>query len=176
MTEVYSILNQAAPGENTGAIIGFSVFWGAAFIMILIGFLKKLFRGNVILKKIIFDIIAMVMILFFGIVIAAGAWSEKLDYTEYMEAWESGAYSVEIGEPSGVEVNPTEDDDGNTVYEVSFWLNEKHFDSYFAYGGGYFSKSDLKLITGSDIFEVKYIVDESNDNIILSMSVGERTD
>lgn len=176
MTEVYSILNQPTPETNSGILIGFSVFLGAILLILLFNIFKKLITQNVFLGKIVWDIVAMVIVLIFAFACILSIWSEKQSYKEYMEAWESGAYSVEIGEPSGVEVNPTEDDDGNTVYEVSFWLNEKHFDSYFAYGGGYFSKSDLKLITGSDIFEVKYIVDESNDNIILSMSVGEKTD
>lgn len=176
MTEVYSILNQAPPGENNGWIIGLAVFWGAVFLILLFGLVKKLMKPKGSGGKIVGNILAMVFIIVASVVFAISMWGEKLLYDEYMEAWESGAYSVESGEPSRLEIYTSEDGDGNTVYEVSFWVNGKYFDSYYAYGEGNFSRSDVKLIDSSEVFEVKYIVDEFDENVILSLSVGEKTD
>ena len=172
MIEVYSIFNQAAPGSDSGVIIGFAAFWGVVFLILLISFIKKIATGNVRAGRIVGNVLAMVFIIVFFAIIAIGAWSEKQMYNEYMEVWESGSYFVESGEPERLDFYPTEDDDGNTVYGATFWINEKYFDSYHAYGEGYFSKSDLKLIDSSKYFEVKYFVDENNDTIILSLSVS----
>lgn len=117
----------------------------------------------------------MAFIIVICVLFGISVWDDKQTYNEYLEAWDSGAYSVEVGEPGRLEIYPFEDEDGKTVYEISFWINGKYFDSDYAYGECYFSKSDLRLIQSSEIFEVKYIVDEYEDNIILSLSVGEKT-
>ena len=176
MTEVYSILNQPTPDANSGLVIGIWVFWGVVFLILLFSLFKKLTTQNVVLGRIIGNVLGMAFIIVVFIFFGIGIWSEKQTYTECMEAWESGSYYVESGEPGRLEIYPPKDADGNTVYEVSFWINERYFDSYLAYGEGDFSKDDLKLIESSNFFEVKYFVDGSNDNIILSMSVGEKTD
>ena len=172
MTEVYSILSQAAPAANSGAMKGLWIFWGVVFFILFISLIKRVTTGNARLGVIIGNVIAMVFIIVACAIIALGLWAEKQTYAEYTEALESGSYSVESGKPSGLEVYTTENGDGKTVYEISFSVNGKYFDSSLAYGEGHFSKSDIRLITSSDTFEVKYIVDEYDDNIILSMSVS----
>lgn len=175
MTEVYSILNQAAPEADTGFVTGVWVFFGVLFLILCISLLKKVTTNNTSIGRIIGHIFSMAFIIVICVLFGISVWDDKQTYNEYIEAWDSGAYSVEIGEPGRLEIYPFEDEDGKTVYEISFWINGKYFDSDYAYGECYFSKSDLRLIQSSKIFEVKYIVDEYEDNIILSLSVGEKT-
>ena len=173
MIEVYNILNKATPEAGFGMEKGVLIFWGVVFFILLFSLVRKLTTNKVTIGRIVVNVLSMAFIVVICVLFCVSIGLEKETYNEYIEAWESGAYSVEVGDPSRLEVYNSEDEDGKPVYEVSFWINGKYFDSYLAYGEGDFSRSDLRLIQSSEIFEVKYIVDDAGDNIMLSMSVGE---
>ena len=176
MTEVYNILNQPTPEAGFGMLKGILIFWGVIFLILLFSLVRKVTRQKASLGRIVINVLSMAFIVVICVLLCISVRVEKETYNEYIEAWESGTYSVESGEPSRLEIYPSENEDGNKAYEVSFWINGKYFDSYHAYREGNFSKDDLRLIESSKFYEIKYIVDDAGDNIMLSMSVGEKAD
>lgn len=175
MVEVYSILNQAQSNDLWFVPIIFGVFGGAFFIFLFIRLIKLFTTHKVFIGKLLINLFALVFIVAWSILPIWMISEDKQMYADYREALESGSCLIESGAPEMLEVyrdRAGEADD----YEITFYLNGKYFDSYLTYGECNFSRSDLRLIESSEIFEVKYIVDESNDNIILSLTVGKKTD
>ncbi|MCH5317874.1 MAG: hypothetical protein J1E05_07840 [Eubacterium sp.] len=170
MTEVYSVLNQAPADDLWFIPVIFGVFGGVFFLALLFSLYKMITTQNIFIGKIVLHVFAMGFAIVWLALFFFGFSGEKRMYEEYCEALESNTYLVESGTPSRLDYYPYDDEEENTVYEVSFWINGKYFDSGYAYEGT-FSESDLELIKNSETVEVKYIVDEENENIILSMSV-----
>lgn len=175
MVEVYSILNQAQTNDFWFIPIIFGVFGGVIFLILLINLIRMITTQKIFIGKLITNIFAMVIIILWTALVVWGVTNDKQTYADYREALESGTYLIESGTPEGLEIYRDRVNDEDD-YEITFYLNGKYFDSYLTYGECNFSKSDLWLIESSEIFEVKYIVDENDDNIILSLSVGEKTD
>ena len=176
MTEVYSILNQEWTNDFWQVPIIFGVFGGVIFLISLISLIKMIVTQNVFLRKIVINVLSMVFIAIWTAIVLFSISGDKKMYEDYCAALENGTCLVETGEPERIEIYRIYEDDDTAGHEISFYLNGKYFDSKYAYESGIFSDSDLRLIESSEIFEVKYIVDEYDDNIILSMSVGEKTD
>lgn len=171
MTEVYSVLNQAPSDDFWFIPVIFGVFGGVIFLILLINLIRMITTQKIFIGKLLTNIFAMgFMVLWLGILIW-GISGDKRTYEKYSEALENNTCLVESGTPTGLEIYRDRTDDGDD-YEITFYLNGKYFDSYLAYNECNFSKTDIRLIDSGEIFEVKYIVDENKDNIILSMSVA----
>ena len=171
MTEVYSILNQAQSDDFWFVPIIFVAFGCAFFIFLFIRLIKLFTSHKVFIGKLLINIFALGFIVLWISLAVWGFSSDKKTYEDYREALESGTCLIESGTPQMLEVYRDRGAEGDD-YEITFYLNGKYFDSYLTYGECDFSKSDLRLIESSEFFEVKYIVDEYGDNIILSMSVS----
>lgn len=171
MTEVYSVIEQKTePG---------TIFMLAIFVAVGVGlltfFIIQTIRMITSKKVSVIGIIMGVGAIAFGVfwlyILISGVWSTDKTYTEYMKAWESGSYSVESGVPEELNVyKPPRSnyDDGCTV---SFKLNGKYFDTWYAFGADTISESEWAMIKNSKAFEVKYITDDEGNNVIFSLSV-----
>lgn len=174
MTEIYNVLNQAPTDDFWFVPIIFGVFGGVIFLILLIKLIKMIVTEKILIGRLLLNIFAMGFVVLWISLIVWGINGDKQTYETYREALESGTCLIESGTPEGLEIYRNREG-GEDDYEITFYLNGKYFDSYLTYGEGNFSKNDLRLIQSSEIFEVKYIVDEYEDNIILSLSVGEKT-
>lgn len=171
MTEVYSVLNQAQMGDLWFIPIIFGTFGGMFFLFLLIRLIKMFTTHKIFIGKILLNIFAMGFVVLWISLLTWGVSGGRQTYAEYCEALENNTCLVESGTPERLEIYKDRASDEED-YEITFYLNGKYFDSYYAYGECNFSESDLELIKNSEIIEVKYIVDEANDNIMLSMSVS----
>lgn len=174
MTEIYNVLNQAPTDSFWFVPIIFGVFGGVIFLILLIKLIKMIVTEKILIGKLLLNIFSMGFVVLWISLIVWGINGDKQTYENYREALENDTCLIESGMPEGLEVY-RDREGGEDDYEITFYLNGKYFDSYLTYGECNFSKSDLGLIQNSEFFEVKYIVDEYEDNIILSLSVGEKT-
>ena len=175
MVEVYNILNQPPSNNSRIAMVMFGVVGGVFFLISLISLIKMITSKNVFIKKIVINVLSMAFLVAWVTFVMFIISGEQRLYKDYCGALESGAYSVESGEPVRLEFYPHDNSEENIAYNVSFLINDKYFDSGRGCGAD-FSESDIEFIKSYDTFEVKYIVDEEKDNIILSISVGEKAD
>lgn len=176
MTEVYSVLNRA-PSDDFGFIpIIFAVFGGVFLLISLFNLYKTIITKKVSISRILISIFMVCFIIVWLSLAIWGFSGDKKTYEEYRNALECNTCLVESGTPENLEIYRDRTGDGYEEYEITFYLNGKYFDSCNAYGGGTFSKRDIELIRNCETIKVKYIVDEYSDYIILSLSVGEKTD
>lgn len=173
MVEVYSILNQPPSNDSWIAVVMFGVVGGVLFLISLISLIKMITSKNVLMKKVVINVLSMVFLVAWVTFVMFIISGEQRLYEDYCGALERGTYSVESGEPVRLEFHPLDNSKEDATYNVSFFINDKYFDSGLGCGAD-FSESDIEFIKSSDTFEVKYVVDKDKDNIILSISVSDK--
>lgn len=174
MTEVYNILNLPQTNDYMFVLGIFGAVGGVIFLILLINLIKMITSRNVFMKKIVMNALSMIFLVVWITIVIFSISSEEQAYGDYCEALESGAYSVESGEPVRLNFYPCDNGEEQITYNICFWINDKYFDSGKGYGSN-LTENDIDFIQNNEIFEVKYIVDDDEDNIILSLSVGEKT-
>lgn len=188
MSEIYNFLEQGPSYEYLiMAIVGIVAV--LIFIFAAVICIKRCFnRANP--KKILSGVllIAIVVVTTVFAKMSYDNFKNYSTYSDYQQAMENGYYLTEIGKIEEFKTNEFEDgyepseidNDKNNGYVMnvpytylSFSLNGKTFDSYNAATYNPFSEENIELIRNSETAEVKYVVDDNGNNIILSMSVGQ---
>ena len=182
MSEIYNFLEQGPSYEYLiMAIVGIVAV--LIFIFAAVICIKRCFnRANP--KKILSGVllIAIVVVTTFFAKMSYDNFKNYSTYSDYQQAVESGACMVEIGKIEEFQSNYEQFEydykefkyTGKIPYTyLSFSLNGKTFDSYNAATYNPFSEEDIELIRNAETAEVKYVVDDNGNNIILSMSVGQ---
>lgn len=168
MTEIYNFAKYGEPTIFNFSFFVFIVLFCLFFVFSILN-LRGIFLGKkpAFAKVFVFSISLMLLSTFLFSSIREYK-QEKQIYSECVEVYENGTYSVAKGKPGNLSYLTREIKDD---YTISFCVDSVEFEwDEFKLGNDGFSKEDVALLENSNLVEVKYVNFDKN-TVILSITI-----
>lgn len=168
MIEIYSFAEYGEPTILNPLFFLFTVLFCLFLVFSILNIKGILLGKKQAFGKIFVFFISLILLSTFLFSSIREYKNDKQIYSECVEAYENGTFSVAKGKPSNLSYLTREIKDD---YTISFCVDSVDFEwDEFKFGNDGFSKEDVALLENSNLVEVKYVNFDKN-TVILSITI-----